>query len=1110
MDQKKRVAILVAGMHRSGTSAVTRILSLAGCDLPKNLMTGDVANKFNERGFWEPRSIADLNDEVLASAGSAWDDWRAFDSGWYVSPIAEEFRERARAVLNEEFGTSRLFVLKDPRICRLLKFWIEAIEGVGATPFIVSPIRNPLDVADSLKARDGLDPPIGHLLWLRHVLDAERASRHLRRAYVRYDMLLSEAHTVVDALGDMLGVSWPRRLSIGAQVEIDEFLSSDLRHHRTDDAKLLANPRLSHWIPLSFEIFDRWSRAEMSAADTAKLDHIRTSFDEASPAFSRALAVTQREITRLGQTVTERDGEITRLGQTVTERDGEITRLGQTVTERDGEITRLGQTVTERDHQIEALLNSRSWRVTAPLRFLRRLWHSASRSRLSRKLVEYMFSILYRHPSLVPITRRVVKIFPLRIITKLQRNYDNWKMLLSPSTASFDKRNRSGVSRLREISGLGTSVDWDLLRPYAMNGQLTKGWYGGRELRPEETLLARTRPPVEIVDLGEHAYSIGTHSIATRYLPDENGDDEELGALRYMPVGEFRAYLGERRPPNTVAEMTDCNGFSIITPFHRHLRFFEKAAASVDRLAHGEAAVGSTLEWVIVNDDSTVSGEDIIQRIPARLHAAVRQIRPAGPGGIVDALNSGIRQSRYRWILFLDCDDEIEPNAIAVLNHYRQRFPRCRYLSSSMTDIDEHDDVLRFRGNEHPIDRLFDVGMLAGHLKAIRRDLFDEIGYLDPRFEPCQDYEFALRTALQEPLLKIPESLYRYRWHKETQSVSRAQRQNVIHRRIQREYMRRFLERQEGTGAVATRREERVTLHPASPRGAAVVRTQNKRRDLFLEAVASVHAQAPDLTPIVVVHGDESDFRSVKADLPDDEETVLLHADNRQDSGKRLGYPANVALDYLTNHLDRFDYLTFLDDDDVVYPCFARHMGEAFMRTGADLVYALSNRRPVNQPAQSGPLPLPGTCLVAENFIPCNSYILSSTFLRQTDLKFDEYLLYLDDWDFLLSVWNADARFHFLAETVSEFRITNDGNTIEKKYPELHHAAVVRIQEKAWNIAVAAEGGLTRFRRDMLDFPWSEVQTREFNRRVADAACGIWMKAAQHRNESDEMSDVPQ
>ena len=800
-----------------------------------------------------------------------------------------------------------------------------------------------------------------------------------------------------------------------------------------------------------------------------------------------------------------------------------MARLNEAVTERDGEVARLNEAVTERDLQIEALLNSRSWRVTAPLRFPRRLWYSAAHSRPSRKLVECFFSILHRHPSLVPITRRAVKIFPLRIITKLERNYDNWKMLsvaeregeiprlrqASPPTVSFDKRNRSDVSRPREINGVGTSVDWDLLRPYAMNGQLTKGWYGGRELRPEETLLAQTRPPREIVDLGENAYSIGTHSITTRYLPDENGDDGELSALRYAPVGEFRAYLGERRPPNTVAEMTDCGGFSIITPFHRHLRFFEKAAASVDRLAHGEEAVGSTLEWVIVNDDSTVSDEDLTQRIPARLRAAVRQIRPAGPGGIVDALNSGIRQSRYRWILFLDCDDEIEPNAIAVLSHYRQRFPRCRYLSSSMTDIDEHDDVLRFRGNEHPIDRLFDVGMLAGHLKAIRRDLFDEIGCLDPRFELCQDYEFALRTALQEPLLKIPESLYRYRWHKKTQSVSHAQRQNVIHRRIQREYMRRFLERQEGTGAVTTRREERVTIRTAPPRGAAIVRTQNKRTNLFLEAVESIHAQAPDLTPIVVVHGDESDFRAVGTLLPDDKETVLLHADDQPNFGRRLGYPANVALDYLTNHSDKFDYCTFLDDDDIVYPCFARHVGEALMRTGADFVYGRSNKRHLGRLAEPGPFPLPGACLVAENFIPCNSYGLSLTFFRRTGLKFDEHLMYLDDWDFLLSVWDAGARFHFIAETVSEFRITNDGNTLTKRYPELYQATAARIQGKAWGIALSNGGGLRRFLREMLDFPWPDVQTREFDCRVPDLAYGIWMKAEQHRSENREMNGSP-
>ena len=153
--QDKRVAILVAGMHRSGTSLVTRLLNLMGCDLPATLMRPVPGN--NETGFLESQPVADMNDEILASAGSAWDDWRAFDSDWYRSPVAGQFRERAQAVLREQFGDSRLFVLKDPRICRLMPFWIEAINAVGAEPLVVSPIRNPLSLHSPFPL-----PPILH------------------------------------------------------------------------------------------------------------------------------------------------------------------------------------------------------------------------------------------------------------------------------------------------------------------------------------------------------------------------------------------------------------------------------------------------------------------------------------------------------------------------------------------------------------------------------------------------------------------------------------------------------------------------------------------------------------------------------------------------------------------------------------------------------------------------------------------------------------------------------------------------------------------------------------------------------------------------------------
>ena len=155
-----RTAILVAGMHRSGTSALTRVLNIAGCDLPKTLMTPE-RNSGNVKGCWESQAIMDLNQEILASAGSSWDDWRPFDKDWYTSPVADEFRKRAHKLIKGEFGSSQLFVLKDPRICRLLEFWIEVVGALGARPLVVLPIRNPFDVASSLQDRDSIDPFVG-------------------------------------------------------------------------------------------------------------------------------------------------------------------------------------------------------------------------------------------------------------------------------------------------------------------------------------------------------------------------------------------------------------------------------------------------------------------------------------------------------------------------------------------------------------------------------------------------------------------------------------------------------------------------------------------------------------------------------------------------------------------------------------------------------------------------------------------------------------------------------------------------------------------------------------------------------------------------------------
>ena len=363
-----KTAVLVAGMHRSGTSALARVLNFMGCALPGTLLEPNFAN---EAGYWESEPVVRLNDDVLASAGSAWDDWQAFDPAWYASPVAGEFRERALEVLESEYGRGRLFVLKDPRMCRMLPFWIEAARSFGADPLVAVPVRNPLDVAASLEARDGIDPSVGYLMWLRNVLDAEAASREVRRGWVRYERLLSDPLPAVDRLGAELGVSWPRRSSIDAELETREFLSPGLRHHRSEDADLAAGPMLSRWAAASFEILDRWARGRVRKADTPALNRIRSALDEAAPVFGRVVSMGRKSLTErdgrieeLNRTVVERDGRVEELVLSLSERDGRIEALDRAVAERAGRVDELARAATERDKLVDGLnqaVTERDW-----------------------------------------------------------------------------------------------------------------------------------------------------------------------------------------------------------------------------------------------------------------------------------------------------------------------------------------------------------------------------------------------------------------------------------------------------------------------------------------------------------------------------------------------------------------------------------------------------------------------------------------------------------------------------------------------------------------------------------------------------------------------------
>lgn len=133
-----------------------------------------------------------FNDEILARAGSSWDDPEPLDMSVFEGSTGEELKRRAAEKLLEEFGDADTVVIKDPRICRFYPFWREVIVGAGYEPFVVIPVREPHEVAASLNGRNGMTIEDGLALWRRHVEEAEISSRAQSRCVLIWRDLLED------------------------------------------------------------------------------------------------------------------------------------------------------------------------------------------------------------------------------------------------------------------------------------------------------------------------------------------------------------------------------------------------------------------------------------------------------------------------------------------------------------------------------------------------------------------------------------------------------------------------------------------------------------------------------------------------------------------------------------------------------------------------------------------------------------------------------------------------------------------------------------------------------------------------------------------------------
>ena len=293
-------AILVLGMHRSGTSSLAGAFARLGAATPASLMA---ATHENERGYYESTVLMKFNDDLLAAAGSHWADWRRVDPEWLRAASAGELGEAAKAVLKTEFATGELIVVKDPRICRLADFWLPVLDSLGTTPLIVTPLRSPLEVAQSVSKRDGIPLSEAVFVWLRHVLDAELASRGRARTFVLWDEFLADWRTEIERMSTDIGSD----ISLGSEAasSIDAFLSSSLRHEHRSVRELATHRDVHPWALNAFLALRKLCDAPNDPGALAELDQIRSIFDRTTQAFTASFRLTEAElrIRELGELV---------------------------------------------------------------------------------------------------------------------------------------------------------------------------------------------------------------------------------------------------------------------------------------------------------------------------------------------------------------------------------------------------------------------------------------------------------------------------------------------------------------------------------------------------------------------------------------------------------------------------------------------------------------------------------------------------------------------------------------------------------------------------------------------------------------------------------------
>jgi len=724
----------------------------------------------NPDGFWEHLGFVALNDQLLNELGGAWDLPPNANEN-FRQPRLDPLRSKAR-LLVEAFDSARVWGWKDPRNSLTLPFWQDLLAGLKA--LIV--VRNPLEMAYSMRQRNGTSYSFALRLWEIYNRRLLEAAKKQERLFTHYDLFFQNAETELRRIANFIGLP-------DAKIQSAAKLVATQRRHTHFTIEQLIDARVAEEvIELYRALIAETSVGRRNAAPTSK---------GAQAAKADEVDLLPGAVSRLNAFVPERLAQIEHLygellAQTETRHKAEIENLSEQAAQTEARHKTELEKLSEHLAQTEARHEETEARYKAQLENLSE--HLAQTEARHKSQVEEL--VAHYNGEIQQLNARIMEMNDL--LRERSVNLAEDEKYIGELTDQLRKQLQSTrrLSRLLEETEhaarrLRTSRRWKLANPGATlkaklsHGKISAG-YGHLEKIVTAYSQWRAAHP-EIAKIDDEINAARMPKIprtAPTNMHRKIGNSE--GTALVHDVGATTSHVPTKASTATAAPvpalpLTSLHfpvheevEVSIIIPVFDQLQFTHACLAALQT-----AQERPRFEVIIVDDCSRDKTPEIVPKIDGVVY-----LRNETNSGFIVCCNRGTEKARGKYLVFLNNDTIVSDGWLSALVDTFTEEPQAGIVGSKLIYPDgrlqEAGGIIwqdasgwnygKFDDPQKPeYNYLREVDYCSAAALMIPKALFQRVGGFDFRYAPAYyedaDLAFKVRRAgykvLYQPLSEV-------------------------------------------------------------------------------------------------------------------------------------------------------------------------------------------------------------------------------------------------------------------------------------------------------------------------------------------------------------------